>query len=57
MGDVQPRPLPSLKEDPMRSMESMKPIQTMKPMKPPELLDKTRSSADYGKDTDYGKEY
>ena len=41
----------------MRSMESMKPIETMKPMKPPELLDKTRSSAAYGKDKDYGKEY
>ena len=41
----------------MRSMESMKPIETMKPMKLPELVDKTRSSADYDKDKDYGKEY
>jgi hypothetical protein len=38
-------------------MESMKSIETMKPMKPPELLDKARSSADYDKDKDYGKEY
>jgi hypothetical protein len=29
----------------------------MKSMKSLELLDKTRSSADYGKDKDYGKEY
>jgi hypothetical protein len=40
----------------MRSIESMKSIETMK-MKLPELLDKTRSSAAYGKDKDYGKEY
>ena len=57
MSDVQLRPLPSLKEDSMRSMESMKSIETMKSMKLPELLDKTRSSAAYGKDKDYGKEY
>jgi hypothetical protein len=57
VSDVQPRPLPSLKEDSMRSMESMKSIETMKSMKLPELLDKTRSSAAYGKDKDYGKEY
>jgi hypothetical protein len=35
----------------------MKPIETMKPMKLQELLDKTRSSADYDRDKDYGKEY
>lgn len=57
MSDVQLRPLPSLREDSLRSMESMKSIETMKPMKPPELVDKTRSSAAYGKDKDYGKEY
>ena len=51
MSDVQLRPLPSLRED------SMKSIETMKSMKLPELLDKTRSSAAYGKDKDYGKEY
>jgi hypothetical protein len=38
-------------------MESMKPIETMKSMEALELLDKTRSSADYGEDKDYGKEY
>jgi hypothetical protein len=48
VSDVQLRPLPSLREDSIRSMESMK---------LPELLDKTRSSAAYGKDKDYGKEY
>ncbi len=57
MSDVQLRPLPSLREDSMRSMESMKSIETMKSMKLPELLDKSRSSAAYGKDKDYGKEY
>ncbi len=57
MSNVQLRPLPSLREDSMRSMESMKSIETMKSMKLPELLDKTRSSAAYGKDKDYGKEY
>jgi hypothetical protein len=57
VSDVQLRPLPSLREDSMRSMESMKSIETMKSMKLPELLDKTRSSAAYGKDKDYGKEY
>lgn len=41
----------------MKSMESMKSIETMKSIKLPELLDKTRSSAAYGKDKDYGKEY
>ena len=41
----------------MRSMESMKSIETMKSMKPPELVDKARSSADYGKDKDHSKEY
>ena len=57
MSDVQLCPLPRLREDSMRSMESMKSIETMKSMKLPELLDKTRSSAAYGKDKDYGKEY
>ncbi len=57
MSDVQLRPLPSLREDSMRSMESMKSIETMKSMKLPELLDKIRSSTAYGKDKDYGKEY
>jgi hypothetical protein len=57
VSDVQLRPLPSLREDSMRSMESMKSIETMKSMKLPELLDKTRCSAAYVKDKDYGKEY
>ena len=57
MSDVQLHPLPVLREDSMRSIESMKSIETMKSMKFPELLDKTRNSAAYGKDKDYGKEY
>jgi len=51
VGDVVPRPLPSLREDSMGSMESMK---------SPELLDKTRSSEDYSEDYgsgDYNKDY
>ena len=57
VGDVQPRPLPSLREDSMESMESMK---SMKSMTSPELRDKTRSSADYSEDYgggDYNKDY
>ncbi len=63
VGDVQPRPLPSLREDSMESMESMKSmksIESMKSMKSPELRDKTRSSADYSEDYgsgDYNKDY
>jgi hypothetical protein len=49
VGDVQPRPLPSLREDSMESIKS------------PELLDKTRSGVDYSQDyghgRDYGKDY
>ena len=64
VGDVQPRPLPSLREDSMDSMESMKSMESMesmKSMKSPELLDKTRSGVDYSQDyghgSDYGKDY
>jgi hypothetical protein len=52
VGDVVPRPLPSLREDSMKSMKSIK---------SPELLDKTRSGVDYSQDyghgRDYGKDY
>ena len=44
----------TISPDSMRSMESMKSMETMKS---PGLLDKTRSSADDGKDKDYDKEY
>ncbi len=63
VGDVVPRPLPSLREDSlesMESMESMKSIESMKSMKSPELRDRTRSSADYSEDYgsgDYNKDY
>ncbi len=64
VSDVQPRPLPSLREDSMESMESigsMESMESVKSMESAELLDKTRSSADYredyGKGKDYGKDY
>jgi hypothetical protein len=60
VGDVVPRPLPSLREDSMESMESIESIESMKSMKSPELRDKTRSSADYSEDYgsgDYNKDY
>ena len=60
VGDVVPRPLPSLREDSipsissMRSMESMKSIPSMKSAK---LRDKRLTGTDYGKDYGKGKEY
>jgi len=53
VGDVQPRSLPSLREDSMPSapsMPSMPSTESMKSMKSAELMDKTASSADYSKD-------
>jgi hypothetical protein len=44
VGDVVPRPLPSLREDYLESTESTK---------SPELRDKTTSSEDYG----YGEDH
>jgi hypothetical protein len=64
VGDVQPRPLPSLREDSIPSIPSMKStesIESMKSMKSAELRDKklTRAdySEDYGRGKDYGREY
>ena len=64
VGDVQPRPLPSLREDSIPSSPSMPSapsMKSMKSMKSAELLDKTKSnidySEDYGKNMDYGKDY
>src|SRR5215203_3808820 len=63
VGDVQPRPLPSLREDSMESMESMrssKSIESMKSMESAGWWDKRRRSVGYGEDYssgDYNKDY
>jgi hypothetical protein len=63
VGDVVPRPLPSLREDSMESMESMKssgPIESMKSMESADWWDKRRRSVGYGEDYgsgDYNKDY
>ena len=54
VGDVQPRPLPSLREDSIPSIPSMK---SMEPMKSAKLRDKRLASADYDQDYGQGKEY
>ena len=63
VGDVQPRPLPSLREDSIPSSPSMPStpsIESMKSMKSAELMNKTAGSIDYSKDyygADYSKDY
>src|ERR671932_705658 len=63
VGDVQPRPLPSLREDSIPSSPSMPSTpstESMKSMKSAELLDKTASREDYSQDyhgTEYSKDY
>jgi hypothetical protein len=64
VGDGQPRPLPSLREDStpsMKSMKSMKSIESIESMESAKKLDKAEGSEnyadDYGKGKDYGKEY
>ena len=63
VGDVQPRPLPSLREDSLKSSESMKSLESsesMKSMESADWWDKRRRSIDYGRDyssRDYGKDY
>jgi hypothetical protein len=61
VGDVQPRPLPSLREDSIPSMKSTESIESMKSMKSAELRDKKLARADYSEDygrgKDYGREY
>ncbi len=52
-GDVEPRPLPSLREDSLLSTPrspSVPSTESLKSMKSAELRDKTRSSVDYSKD-------
>ncbi len=51
MGDIEPRPLPSLREHSLKSSESMESS---------DWWDKRRRSIDYGADyasRDYGKDY
>ena len=63
VGDIQPRPLPSLREDSLESMESMKSsesIESMKSMDSADWWDKRRRSVSYGEDYgsgDYSKDY
>jgi hypothetical protein len=63
VGDVQPRPLPSLREDSMKSMKSMKSsksIESMKSMESAGWWDKRRRTVGYGEDYgsgDYNKDY
>ena len=63
VGDITPRPLPSLREDSMPSMESMrssKSIESMKSMESADWWDKRRRGVGYGEDYgsgDYSKDY
>ena len=60
VGDIVPRPLPSLREDSIPSIESVKSMESMNSMKSmdsAELRDKTLSSPDYSEDYGKGKEY
>src|ERR687886_495609 len=60
VGDVQPRPLPSLREDSIPSSPSMPSTPSTESMKSAELLDKTASREDYSQDyhgTEYSKDY
>ena len=51
VGDVQPRPLPSLREDSIPSIPSMRSMESAK------LTDKRLTGTDFGKDYGQGKEY
>ena len=63
VGDIQPRPLPSLREDSMESMEPMKSsksIESMKSMESADWWDTRKTSVSYGEDYgsgDYSKDY
>jgi hypothetical protein len=57
VGDIQPRPLPSLREDSLESSESMKSMESsesMKSMESADWWDKRRRSVDYGEDYSSG---
>jgi hypothetical protein len=61
VGDVQPRPLPSLREDSipsMGSMKSMKSIESSKKLRADEGEDYSQDyGEDYGTDYGYGQDY
>ena len=63
VGDIQPRPLPSLREDSMESMESMKSmksIESIGSMKSAKRLNDAEGEGyedDYGKGQTYGHDY
>src|SRR3954462_12690502 len=60
VGDVDPRPLPSLREDSIPSipsMKSMESIESIKSAKSAKLRDKRLGSKEYGEDYGKGKEY
>jgi hypothetical protein len=60
VGDVEPRPLPSLREDSIPSipsMKSMESIESIKSTKSAKLRDKRLGSKEYGEDYGKGKEY
>jgi hypothetical protein len=71
VGDVQPRPLPSLREDSIPSMESMKSMKSIESIKSMESAKKLNApdeegygedyssdyGSDYGYDQDYGERY
>jgi hypothetical protein len=50
VGDVQPRPLPSLREDSMESMKSSKSIESMRSMESADWWGKRRRGVGYGED-------
>ncbi len=64
VGDIEPRPLPSLRADSLKSSPSMKSMESSESMKSMESADwwdkRRRSSVDYGADygsRDYSKDY
>jgi hypothetical protein len=57
VGDVQPRPLPSLREDSIPSMESMKSMKSIESIKSMESAKKLRGADDEGYGEDYGSDY
>src|SRR3712207_6368448 len=57
VGDVQPRPLPSLREDSIPSMESMKSMKSIESIKSMESAKKLRGADDEGYGEDYGEDY
>jgi hypothetical protein len=57
VGDVQPRPLPSLREDSIPSMKSMKSMKSIESIKSMESAKKLRGDEGEGYGEDYGEDY